>query len=58
MSSGDQGELGGGVLPPPNMLIALDLPTECVPGVRANLELLRVHLDNLEGFAIPGAEPR
>jgi hypothetical protein len=57
MSSGTEGESGIGALPPPTLLIALDLPAECLPGVRANLEALRAHLDNLEGFTLP-EEPR
>lgn len=31
-------------------LAELDLPAECVPGVRANLALLGEHWRNLEGF--------
>lgn len=36
-------------------LVAIDLPAECVPGVRANLDLLREHFANVEAFEIPDA---
>lgn len=37
-------------------LVDMELPEECAPGVRANLQLLAEHMRNLEAFAEPGAQ--
>jgi hypothetical protein len=37
-------------------LLDLEVPEECLPGVRANLALLAEHLRNLEGFVVPEAD--
>ncbi|MBO9713216.1 AtzG-like protein [Sphingomonas sp.] len=37
-------------------LAAIGLPEECVPGVKANLELLASHWRNVEAFELPADE--
>ena len=37
-------------------LVDMELPEECAPGVRVNLQLLAEHWRNLEGFAEPDAQ--
>jgi len=34
-------------------LLGLEIPSECLPGVIANLEALAEHLRNVESFELP-----